>query len=111
MARHKKKEAGEQRTPTADVQPDRPSILMPPQGAPNVVIVLLDDVGFGASSAFGGPIPMPTLEALARQGLRVQPIPYHGDVLAQPCRFADGPQSPQRPHGGAHGDRHGPAWL
>ncbi|NOK12702.1 arylsulfatase [Corallococcus exercitus] len=86
MARHKKKVAGEQRTPTADVQPDRPSILMPPQGAPNVVIVLLDDVGFGASSAFGGPIPMPTLEALARQGLRYNQ--FHTTAMCSPSRAA-----------------------
>ena len=36
-----------------------------PQGAPNVVIVLIDDIGFGSSSAFGGPINMPTLESAA----------------------------------------------
>ncbi|HZF41628.1 MAG TPA: hypothetical protein VE715_22605 [Blastocatellia bacterium] len=35
-------------------QPDKPTIQYPPQGAPNVVVVMLDDVGFGASSAFGG---------------------------------------------------------
>ena len=40
-----------------------------PQGAPNVVIVLIDDIGFGSSSAFGGPIHMPTLEKLASNGL------------------------------------------
>src|SRR4051812_3861440 len=38
--------------------------LLPPAGAPNVVIVLLDDVGFGASSAFGGPCRTPTAERL-----------------------------------------------
>src|ERR1700752_2734996 len=41
-----------------------------PKGAPNVVIVLLDDIGFGQSSAFGGPIKMPTLDKLAGAGLR-----------------------------------------
>ena len=41
-----------------------------PAKAPNVVIVLLDDVGFAASSAFGGPINMPTLDKLAASGLR-----------------------------------------
>src|SRR5215469_4981941 len=44
--------------------------LRPPQGAPNVLIVLLDDVGFGASSAFGGPCQSPTAERLAANGLR-----------------------------------------
>src|SRR5437763_17025779 len=41
-----------------------------PAKAPNIVIVLLDDVGFAASSAFGGPINMPTLDKLAADGLR-----------------------------------------
>ena len=39
--------------------------LLPPEGAPNVLVVLLDDVGFGASSAFGGPCQTPTAERLA----------------------------------------------
>ena len=42
-----------------------------PEGAPNVLIVLIDDMGFGQSSAFGGPIHMPTFEKLAAEGLRV----------------------------------------
>jgi hypothetical protein len=42
--------------------------LRPPAGAPNVLIVLLDDVGFGASSAFRGPISTPTLNGLQRVG-------------------------------------------
>src|SRR4051794_12845996 len=41
-----------------------------PANAPNVLIILLDDMGFGQSSAFGGPIRMPTLELLAGQGLK-----------------------------------------
>ncbi|HVJ79670.1 MAG TPA: arylsulfatase, partial [Planctomycetia bacterium] len=44
--------------------------VKPPAGAPNVVIVLIDDIGFGSSSAFGGPIAMPTLERLASNGLK-----------------------------------------
>lgn len=39
-----------------------------PEGAPNVLIVLIDDMGFGQSSAFGGPIHMPTVETLANEG-------------------------------------------
>ena len=41
-----------------------------PESAPNVLIVLIDDMGFGMSGAFGGPIQMPTVERLANQGLR-----------------------------------------
>ena len=49
--------------PAAKFAPIRP--LRPPAGAPNVLIMLLDDVGFGASSAFGGPCQTPTAERLA----------------------------------------------
>ncbi len=41
-----------------------------PKEAPNVVIVLIDDMGFGVADCFGGPVPMPTFSALARDGLR-----------------------------------------
>ena len=44
--------------------------LRPPPGAPNVLVILLDDVGFGASSAFGGPCQTPTAERLAADGLK-----------------------------------------
>src|SRR5688572_1612854 len=44
--------------------------LRPPTGAPNVLIVLIDDAGFGASSAFGGPCQTPTFERLAKGGLK-----------------------------------------
>ncbi len=44
--------------------------LRPPKGAPNVLIVLIDDAGFGASSAFGGPCQTPTLDKLAKNGLK-----------------------------------------
>jgi arylsulfatase len=45
-----------------------------PADAPNVVIVLIDDMGFGHSSAFGGPCEMPTFERLAKEGLRFNRI-------------------------------------
>jgi hypothetical protein len=54
--------------PEAKFTPIEP--LRPPAAAPNVLIVLLDDVGFGASSAFGGPISTPTAERLAASGLK-----------------------------------------
>jgi hypothetical protein len=58
----------------------------PPEGAPNVVIVLIDDIGFGHSSAFGGPINMPTLEKLANNGLRYNR--FHTTALCSPTRVA-----------------------
>jgi arylsulfatase len=60
--------------------------LRPPGGAPNVLVVLLDDVGFGASSAFGGPCHTPTAERLAAGGLRFNR--FHTTALCAPTRQA-----------------------
>ena len=57
-----------------------------PANAPNVLIVLLDDMGFGQSSAFGGPIHMPTVEGLATNGLRYNE--FHTTALCSPTRSA-----------------------
>jgi Sulfatase len=57
-----------------------------PPGAPNVLVVLLDDVGFGASSAFGGPVHMPTAERLAGEGLKY--TRFHTTALCSPTRAA-----------------------
>jgi len=57
-----------------------------PQGAPNVLIVLIDDMGFGQSSAFGGPVHMPTLDRLAAGGLRYNQ--FHTTALCSPTRSA-----------------------
>jgi arylsulfatase len=60
--------------------------LKAPEAAPNVVIVLIDDIGFGHSSAFGGPIAMPTLDKLAEGGLRYNR--FHTTALCSPTRVA-----------------------
>ncbi len=57
-----------------------------PKGAPNVLIVLIDDMGFGQSSAFGGPVHMPTLERMANGGLRFNQ--FHTTALCSPTRAA-----------------------
>lgn len=57
-----------------------------PQGAPNVLVILLDDMGFGVSSSFGGPARMPTAEQLAQQGLRYNQ--FHTTALCAPTRTA-----------------------
>lgn len=57
-----------------------------PAGAPNVLVILLDDMGFGMSSTFGGPINMPTLERLAKGGLRYNH--FHTTALCSPTRAA-----------------------
>src|SRR5262245_48410093 len=51
-------------------QSEWPKLPAPPDGAPNIVIILLDDVGFGQVSTFGGPVPTPHLDKLAQAGLR-----------------------------------------
>ena len=60
--------------------------LRPPDGAPNVLIVLIDDVGYGASSAFGGPCNTPTFERLAADGLKY--TRFHTTALCSPTRAA-----------------------
>src|SRR5215831_4735077 len=60
--------------------------LRPPSHAPNVLVILLDDVGFGASSAFGGPCATPCLEKLAANGLKYNR--FHTTALCSPTRAA-----------------------
>jgi arylsulfatase len=69
-----------------DSTPDFPKAVEAPQGAPNVLLILLDDVGFGATSPFGGPIQTPTLQQLADQGLRYNT--FHTTALCSPTRAA-----------------------
>ncbi len=57
-----------------------------PDGAPNVLLVLIDDMRFGQSSAFGGPVHMPTVEALASEGIRFNQ--FHTTALCSPTRTA-----------------------
>ena len=60
--------------------------LRPPAGAPNVLIVLIDDAGFGSNSAFGGPCHTPTFEKLADKGLKY--TRFHTTALCSPTRAA-----------------------
>ena len=61
-----------------------PFEIKPPEGAPNVVIVLIDDIGFGATETFGGVIETPTLSRLAEEGLRFNQ--FHTTALCSPTR-------------------------
>ena len=63
-----------------------PKLPAPPAGAPNVVLIMLDDVGFGQTSTFGGPIPTPELDKLATQGLRY--TRFHTTAICGPSRAA-----------------------
>src|SRR5215469_5573379 len=69
-----------------DSTPDFPKSVEAPAAAPNVLLILTDDVGFGASSTFGGPIQTPTFQRLADNGLRYNM--YHTTALCSPTRAA-----------------------
>src|SRR5262245_45157971 len=72
------------KSPDAVFPPIEP--LRPPEGAPNVLIVLIDDVGFGASSTFGGPCETPTFDAIAADAVRY--TRFHTTALCSPTRQA-----------------------
>ncbi|NVK52806.1 MAG: arylsulfatase [Flavobacteriaceae bacterium] len=65
---------------------DWPKEITAPEGAPNVLLVMMDDVGFGASSTFGGPIPTPTFDRIANEGLRYNN--FHTTAVCSPTRAA-----------------------
>lgn len=64
--------------------PQWPEPVKAPAGAPNVLIIMTDDVGFGSSSTFGGPVPTPAFDALAREGLRYNR--FHTTAICSPTR-------------------------
>src|SRR5262249_5253984 len=63
-----------------------PPRVVPPKGAPNVLLIMTDDVGFAAPSTFGGVIPTPTLDRVAKAGLRY--TNFHSVSLCSPSRQA-----------------------
>ena len=69
-----------------DSTPDYPQPVKAPRGAPNILLVLLDDVGFGMCSTFGGPVPTPHLDKLAKNGLIYNQ--FHTTALCSPTRAA-----------------------
>jgi arylsulfatase len=69
-----------------DSKSDFPQPVKAPTGAPNILLILLDDVGYGATSAFGGPCNTPTLDRLATNGLRYNQ--FHTTALCSPTRAA-----------------------
>ena len=70
--------------PDSKFAPIKP--LRPPPGAPNVLLILIDDAGFGSSSEFGGPCNTPTAEMLAAEGLKY--TRFHTTALCSPTRQA-----------------------
>jgi len=67
-------------------QPGWPARVVPPKGAPNILLIMTDDVGFSAPSTFGGVIPTPSLDRIAAAGLRY--TNFHSTSLCSPTRAA-----------------------
>jgi arylsulfatase A-like enzyme len=67
-------------------KPYWPARIVPPAGAPNVLLIMTDDVGYGAPSTFGGVIPTPALDRIAQAGLRY--TNFHSTALCSPTRAA-----------------------
>ena len=70
----------------AQSKPYWPARIEPPKGAPNVLLIITDDVGFGAPGTFGGVIPTPALDRVAQNGLRY--TNFHSTALSSPTRAA-----------------------
>jgi arylsulfatase len=74
------------KTTARESKPDFPRPPSPPANAPNVLLIITDDVGFGASATFGGPVQTPAFDRLARSGLRYNA--FHTTALCSPTRAA-----------------------
>ena len=72
--------------PTRTRRPTIPLPVKAPKGSPNVLLILLDDVGFGMCSTFGGPVPTPHMDKLANNGLKYNR--FHTTALCSPTRGA-----------------------
>ena len=70
----------------SESKPWWPPRVVPPKGAPNVLLIMTDDCGFGAPSTFGGVIPTPALDRIAKSGLRY--TNFHSTSLCSPTRAA-----------------------
>lgn len=69
-----------------DSKPDFPKQVQAKKGAPNILLIMTDDVGPGAANTFGGPVNTPTFSALAREGVRYNQ--FHTTALSSPTRAA-----------------------
>ena len=77
---------GEINLNAAQSKPAWPARVVPPKGAPNILLIMTDDVGFAAPSTFGGVIPTPSLDRIAANGLRY--TNFHSTALCSPTRAA-----------------------
>ena len=85
--------------------------LRPPKGAPNVLIILIDDAGFGSVERLWRPLPDAERGKAGGGRAEVQPLPHHRPLLADAAGAADRAQPPLRRHGRHHRDRHRRAGL
>jgi len=69
-----------------DSKPYWPPQIVPPKGAPNILLIMTDDAGYGVSGTFGGVIPTPTMDRIAQMGLRY--TQFHSTALCSPTRAA-----------------------
>jgi hypothetical protein len=69
-----------------DSTPDKITVVNPPKGAPNVLMILIDDAGYGQWGTFGGQVPTPNLDRLAKSGLSY--LRFHTTALCSPTRAA-----------------------
>ena len=84
------------RTMQESVYSPKPAPRRLPADAPNILIILIDDAGPGLPTPLGGEVATPNLERIMNAGVGLQPLPHHGDVLADPRRAADRAQPPPR---------------
>ena len=69
-----------------DSKPYWPPRVVPPKGAPNILLIMTDDQGYGVSGTFGGVIPTPAMDRIAKAGLRY--TQFHSTALCSPTRAA-----------------------
>ena len=77
---------GEIKEDAKDSRPYWPPSVVPPKGAPNVLLIMTDDQGYGVSGTFGGVIPTPNMDRIAKAGLRY--TQFHSTALCSPTRAA-----------------------
>src|SRR6186713_2753723 len=78
--------AGKANLSMAGSKPGWPATVVPPKGAPNILLIMTDDQGYGVSGTFGGVIPTPAMDRIAKAGLRY--TQFHSTALCSPTRAA-----------------------
>ena len=91
-----------------DSKPYWPPTVVPPKGAPNVLLIMTDDQGYGVSGTFGGVIPTPSMDRIANAGLRY--TQFHSTALCSPTP-GGADHGPQPSLGGLRRDRRNVHWI